>query len=238
MSLRSHKVQLSLLREGEEILHNCTSHWFRHLKLPVMYLIGVLLPFIAFYLLIAGSFIREEYTADVLWFLYSSYALAATVYFFLRSVNFELGGCVITNQRILRFGHKGLAQMVERDIMPNKIEDVKVVRQGMLSMFFDMADIKIHTANNEIEVLHNVIDSRKIQNIFTEMLSKYGKTVQKESKGGDSGPDSGWIDDALGQSQGEAFDVDEHREEIIEDIGDVFREGKRESEEARKQEND
>lgn len=227
MALRSHHVQLSQLREGEEILHNCTSHWFKHLKLPFLYLFSILLPFLAFFFLISSSVVSEESSTNVLWFLFSSYALAMTAYFFVRSVNFELGGCVITNQRVLRFGHKGLSQVVERDILPNKIEDVKVVKKGILSLFFDVADIHIYTSNNEIEKLINVIDSRKIQSIFSELLSKYGRgkvvSSQEAQPAQAEKHQSVWIDDALGESKGEVFDADAHREETIGQIGEVFR---------------
>jgi len=226
MSLREHKIELSLLREGEKVLHNCTSHWFIHMKLPLLFLISILLPFIALFFMMSADVISDSSTLNLSWFLYSSYGLLMASYFFVRAVNSQLSGCVITNQRMLRFGYKGLYQMVERDILPNKIEDVKIVKKGMSSVLFDMADVRIHTANNEIETLRNVIDSRKIQEAFANMIRNYRPPAADKQEVSEKKPiTEGWIDDALGETKGELFDFDseEHRKEFIGKIGDVFR---------------
>ena len=129
---------------------------------------------------------------------------------------------MITNQRVLRFGYKGFSQAVERELLLNKIEDVKVVKSGFWSLFFDVADVKIHTSNNQIETLRNILDSRKIQHVLSDLLAQIAPKIHSDDKK-PTPQDSEWIDDALGQSQGKVFDPDEHRDETIGKIGDVFR---------------
>jgi len=223
MSLRSHQIELSILREGERVLHNCTSHWLIHLRLPLLFLITILLPFMAIFFMIGAGLISDPAVQNLIWFLFCLYGLLTTSYFFLRTVNFELGGCVITNQRVLRFGYTGLSTMVEREILPNKIEDVKVEKRGLLSMVSDTAYVSIHTSNNSVEVLRNVIQARKIQEVFSDLLRNFGKKPEDKPAAPTSSSAEAWIDDALGQTEGEEFDVEEHRGKTIGKIGEVFR---------------
>ena len=59
------------------------------------------------------------------------------------------------------------------------------------------------------------------------MFALHGKAIRsgQVESGSEGKKGSAWIDDALGETKGEAFDVDEHRQEMIDDIGDVFRDG-------------
>ena len=222
MSFRDHLITLSLLRDGEKVLHNCSSHWLIHMKNPLLYLISLLIPFLGVFAIVSGNILADEHTISLFWFVYALFGLVMTTYFFVRSINFELGACVITDQRVLRFGYRGLSEMIEREILPQKIEDVKIVRKGMMSLLFDSADVLIHTSNNEVETLKNIIDSRKIQSVFSQILSQNIK--KSDDPITPSNVDhSEWIDDALGTSKGESFDVDEHRDDTIGQIGDVFR---------------
>jgi hypothetical protein len=223
MALKNHQINLSLLREGEEVLHNCTSHWLVHMKLPLLYLITLLIPFFALYALIAVQTIDDPLIIDSFWLVYTWFGLMMTTYFLIKTVNFELGGCVITNQRVLRFGYRGLSQMVEREILPKKIEDVKVVKKGILSFLFDAADVLIHTSNNEIEKLRNVMQSRKIQKIFSEMFSQQGTKATVSETNESTVSSAEWIDDALGQSKLDDFNEKAHRDDVIDKIGGVFR---------------
>jgi hypothetical protein len=223
MALKNHQINLSLLREGEEVMHNCTSHWLVHLRLPLLYLISLLIPFLAVFALISSQTVDDPIIVDSFWMIYSWFGLIITTYFFVRAINFELGGCVITNQRILRFGYKGLSEMVEREILPKKIEDVKIVKKGILSFLFDAADVLIHTSNNEVERLKNVMESRKIQKIFSDIFSQQGSEAQVMEGKSDVDQSETWIDDALGQSEGQTFDENAHRDDMIDQIGDVFR---------------
>jgi len=212
-----------MLREGERVLHNCSSHWLIHLKIPFIYIFSIVVPFLVILLFLYTGVITEDLTRQYIWFFYSSYSLVMTISFFLQNVNFELGGCIITNQRVLRFGYKGLSQFIERELLPNKIEDVKVVKRGFLPLFFDAADVRIHTSSNEVEILKNVIDSKKVQKVFSELLSSYGKGQKKADFESDGKKQDDWIDDALGESKGEVFDMEDHRDDMIDEIGDVFR---------------
>ncbi len=222
MAFKDHEIKLSLLREGEEVLHNCTSHWLIHLKYPVLYLITLFIPFIAIFALISSQTIDDQIVIDSFWIVYCWYALIMSCYFFIRTINFEMGGCVITNQRVLRFGYKGLSQMVEREILPKKIEDVKIVKKGVMSFLFDAADVLIHTSTNEIEKLEKVMQSRKIQKIFSDMFAQQG-TDASVSESSEKDESSEWIEDALGQSKIRAFDEKAHRSDVVDKIGNIFR---------------
>ncbi|MDP3975685.1 MAG: hypothetical protein Q8P95_02095 [bacterium] len=225
MGLRSHKIILKSLREGEEVLHNCSGHPLMHLRLPLLFAMSVFLPFLALFFLSTGGGIDDVGARNVLWFLYSCYGLIMTTYFFVRCVNAQLSGCVITNQRLLRFGYKGLSQIIEREILPNKVEDFKVEKKGLLSLLSDTAYVYIFTANGEREVLRNVIQAREIQEAFSKMVKLHHQSNQGSSAGQKqkTGGEAAWIDDALGQSKGKVFDVEEQREEMIKDIGEVFK---------------
>ena len=144
----------------------------------------------------------------------------------MKGVNFELGGCVITNQRLLLFGYKGLWQAVEREILPNKIEDFKIEKKGFMSLLFNTAYIFIHTSNNQINRLRWVIEPEKIQNAYAMMVKSYtmnrsgGATAAKE---GHDAQGAGWIDDALGNSGGAELNLEAHRQGMIGEIGDIFK---------------
>lgn len=222
MSFRNHKIHLSLLRQDEQVLYNCTSHWLVHLRLPFLYLLSLALPLLAL-LLMQQSGTATSSLMTVLWFLFACYGLVMTTSFFLRSVNFELGGCVITNQRVLRFGFRGLSQMIEREILPNKIEDVKIIQKGFLGLISDVAEVRIHTSTNEVELLKNVIEPQKIRKAFAELVVLSKASSSASSPMNDQDEEESWIDDALGQSHGHAFDVDSHRDDMVDQIGDVFR---------------
>lgn len=226
MTKKQHNIDLQLLREGEEVLHNCSSHAVIHLKLPALFLVILAIPYLAVFFLVSGEVITESSSVAFVWFLYAVFGLIASAVFWMRTMNFEMGGCVITNQRVLRFGFRGLSNMVEREILPNKIEDVKVVRKGMMSMLFGAADVLIHTSNGEVETLRSVTEAKKIQETFSQLLSSLGKKPASSGNSPENTSEGTWIDDALGQTEGEAFDVDEHREDTIDQIGDVFRNGK------------
>lgn len=223
---KQHQIRLKNLREGEQVLHNCSSHPIIHLKQPLAYGLAVVIPLVV--LMLMGNAGALEGIGAFAWFLYSCYGLILTTIFFVKGVNFELGGCVITNQRLLRFGYKGMWQAVEREILPNKIEDFKIEKKGLMSLFFNTAYIYIHTSNNQIDRLRWVIEPEKIQNAYATMVKGYreihsGTTSSKEGT-------AGWIDEALGggEAGSAALNLETHRRDMIGEIGDVFKGKKRE----------
>ncbi|MDZ4217001.1 MAG: hypothetical protein U1C97_01625, partial [Candidatus Gracilibacteria bacterium] len=147
-----------------------------------MYIISLLLPFIALFFLVSSGVLDNVQVVDQLWLAYGLYGLILTVYFFVKCVNFELGGVVITTQRVLCFGYIGLFQVVERDILPNKLEDVQILKRGFLSMFFDAADVHIHTSTGETEELDSVIDSKRIQSLLAELFRNATRPPEKSEK--------------------------------------------------------
>ncbi len=231
---KHHQIHLKNLREGEQVLHNCSSHSIIHLKQPLWYGLAVAIPLAG--LLMIGKAGGFEENGALVWFLYSCYGLILTTVFFVKGVNFELGGCVITNQRLLRFGYKGLWQAVEREILPNKIEDFKIEKKGLMSLFFNTAYIYIHTSNNQIDRLRWVIEPEKIQNAYAAMVKTYSGrshlpagTAGSSTGGGADSKGAGWIDEALGVDDAEnaALNLETHRRDMIGEIGDVFKGKKR-----------
>lgn len=218
---RHHQIELKNLRQGERVLHNCSSHSIIHLKQPLLYAVEAGILLIALVLFGNADVFRDN--GVVVWFLYSCYGLILTTIFFVKGVNFELGGCVITNQRLLMFGYKGLWQAVEREIPPGKIEDFKIEKKGLMSLLFNTAYIYIHTSNNQIDRLRWVIEPEKIQNAYALM-------VKSHASGAHSIPDSkdvGWIDDALRGAEDQGLNLETHRQGMIGQIGDVFKGKKR-----------
>lgn len=220
MGHQHHQIRLKHLRSDEEILHNCSSHPLIHLKQPFWYLMGLLIPLIGLILLDRNDFFEASRT--LVWFLYTCYGLVWTTAFFVKGVNFQLGGCVITNQRVLRFGYKGLAQAVEREILPNKIEDFKIEKKGLFSLIFGTANIYIHTSNDQIDVLRHVIQPVKIQDAYAKMVRAHG-TARSSHSSTPTEKDSQWIDDALEDSDKGSFDLENHRKGMIGNIGNVFK---------------
>ncbi len=165
---KHHQIQLKNLRENERVLHNCSSHSTYHLKIHLFYFLGLLIPLIGLILLTPSS--ATQTTITTAWFLYTCYGLLLTTYYFVKGVNFELGGCVITNQRVLRFGYTGLWQAVEREILPKNIEDFKIEKRGLMSLFFNTANIHISTSNRHITVLRFIIEPEKISEAYATMM--------------------------------------------------------------------
>ncbi len=165
---KHHQIQLKNLRENEQVLHNCSSHSIYHLKMPFLYFLGLLIPLIGLVFLIPSA--ATQNTVRTAWFLYTCYGLTLTTYYFVKGVNFQLGGCVITNQRVLRFGYTGLWHAVEREILPNNIEDFKIMKRGLMSLFFNTANIHIYTANRQTTVLRFLIEPEKISEAYATMM--------------------------------------------------------------------
>lgn len=219
MSHRTHQIHLKILRPDEQILHNCSSHPIIHLEEHLFYFLGLLIPFVAMiFLARAGVFKDFVMTA---WFLYACYGLVLTTYFFIKGVNFELGGCVITNQRLLLFGYTGLWQAVEREILPNKIEDFKIEKKGLLSLLFNTACIHITTSNRQTTTLWYVIDPEKIQDAYATLAKS--SSAQTPSHSGEAA----WIDEALGHPKDKSINLDAHRQGMIHNIADVFKDNKK-----------
>jgi hypothetical protein len=164
---KNHQIQLKNLRENERVLHNCSSHSTYHLKIHLFYFVGLLIPMAG---LIFLPLNLSKETALAAWFLFTCYGLMLTTYYFVKGVNFELGGCVITNQRVLRFGYTGLWQAVEREILPRNIEDFKIVKRGLMSLFFNTANIYFYTANQQTDVLRFIIEPEKISEAYATMM--------------------------------------------------------------------
>lgn len=230
---RHHQIHLKNLREGEQVLHNCSSHALIHLKQPLAYLLWVLLPLVALVLL-NGTDVVEENRA-MAWFLYMCYGLVMTTVYFVKGVNFELGGCVITNQRLLRFGYKGLWQAVEREILPNKIEDFKIEKKGFMSLFFNTAYIYIYTSNGQTDRLRWVIEPEKVQNAYALMVKTHSgrshlpaEGTEDATGGGGDSKGAGWIDEAFSDAVDTGLNLETHRQGMIGEIGDVFKGKKRE----------
>lgn len=215
MSHRTHQIHLRILRENEKILHNCSSHPIIHLAEHLFYFLGLLIPFVAM-ILLARAGVFKEFVMSA-WFLFACYGLILTTYFFIKGVNFELGGCVITDQRLLLFGYEGLWQAVEREILPNKIEDFKIVKKGLLSLLFNTACIYICTSNRETDVLYHVIEPEKIRDAYAAMV--------KSSLNRPASPtgEAAWIDEALGHPQDSSVNLNAHRAGMIHNIADVFK---------------
>jgi hypothetical protein len=150
-----------------------------HFKNFVFYLIWISMPAMILIILSLTDNLGESST--IIWFFYACYGLFMTTYFFVKGVNWELGGCVITNQRLLRFGYKGLIQATEREILPRSIEDLKVVKKGLLSFIFNTAYIYIYTTNREVDVLRDVIEPQKIRQAYAEMVRLYGGAHRNET---------------------------------------------------------
>lgn len=223
--LRQHQIKLKNLRPHEQVLHNCTSHPVIHLRVHFYYLMWLLLPFVGLLLLDGNGVLKEA--RMIVWFLYSCYALIMTTYYFVRGVNFELGGCVITNQRLLRFGYKGLMQSVEREILPHNIEDFKVEKRGVLSVLFNTGFIYITTSNHQTDVLRYVIQPEKVQEAYATMAkADHHVSVESEpssDKEPPTEPGSSWIDDAIGQPEKDDFNPEGYRKGMIDHIGNVFK---------------
>ncbi|MBN2307079.1 hypothetical protein JXD20_03780 [Candidatus Peregrinibacteria bacterium] len=165
---RQHRIKLKNLRENERVLHNCSSHATYHLKIHLFYFLGVLLPLTGLIFLTLSSVAQK--TVITSWFLFTCYGLVLTTYYFVKGVNFELGGCVITNQRVLRFGYTGLWQAVEREILPKNIEDFKIIKGGLMSLFFNTANIYIYTSNRHTTVLRFIIEPEKVSEAYSTMM--------------------------------------------------------------------
>lgn len=159
---KHHQIQLKNLRENERVLHNCSSHSSYHIKIHLFYVLGLLIPMMVLML--------SPLASVTAWFLYSCWGLMLTTYYFVKGVNFELGGCVITNQRVLRFGYTGLFQAVEREILPRNIEDFKIIKRGLSSAFFNTANIYFYTANGQTDVLRFIIEPEKISEAYATMM--------------------------------------------------------------------
>lgn len=214
MSHRTHQIHLKILRENEQVLHNCSSHPIIHLLAHLYYFIGVLLPMIALIFLTRSNVDRD--TVLLAWFLYTCWGLVLTTYFFVKGVNWELGGCVITNQRVLRFGYHGLWQAVEREIAPNKIEDFKIEKQGLFSLLFGTACIYITTSNRQTDVLYHIVDPDKVRDAYATMVKLASGRAPQEKKAAES--EAAWIDEALGTPN-----LEKHRQDTKHAIADVFR---------------
>lgn len=164
----NHQIQLKNLRENERVLHNCSSHSTYHLKIHTLYLLGLLIPLVGVIFLNLSS--ATSNTITTAWFLYTCYGLILTTYYFVKGVNFEMGGCVITNQRVLRFGYRGLWEAVEREILPKNIEDFKIVKRGLMSLFFGTANIHIYTSNQQTDTLRFIINPEKVSEAYAAMM--------------------------------------------------------------------
>jgi len=175
---KHHQIKLKNLRENERVLHNCSSHSTYHLKIHLLYFLGLLIPLMGLIFLTPSS--ATQSTVMTAWFLYSCFGLMLTTYYFIRGVNFELGGCVITNQRVLRFGYTGLWQAVEREILPNNIEDFKIEKRGLMSLFFDTANIHIYTSNRQTTVLRFIIEPEKISEAYATMMKSTSDHTQSQ----------------------------------------------------------
>lgn len=220
MSHRTHQIHLKILRENEQVLHNCSSHPIIHLEAHLFYFLGVLIPLVVLIFVSQSDVSRE--TTLLAWFLYTCYGLILTTYFFIKGVNWELGGCVITNQRLLRFGYHGLWQAVEREILPNKIEDFKIEKKGLLSLLFGTACIYITTANRQTEILYHIVDPEKVRDAYATMVKL---AANRAPQPGVSAKTDGtaWIDEALSSPE-----LEKHRQGTKNAIADVFRGKKRE----------
>jgi len=163
-----HQIQLKNLRENEQVLHNCSSHSTYHLKIHFLYFVGLLVP--AIVLMFLGRTSISQNTMMTAWFLYTCFGLVLTTYYFVKGVNFEMGGCVITNQRVLRFGYTGLWQAVEREILPKNIEDFQIVKRGLMSLFFGTGNIHINTSNHHTTVLRFIITPEKVSEAYATMM--------------------------------------------------------------------
>jgi len=175
---KHHQIQLKNLRENEQVLHNCSSHSTYHLKIHFYYFLGLLIPLLGLIFLIPAA--ATQKTITTAWFLYACFGLTLTTYYFVKGVNFELGGCVITNQRVLRFGYTGLWQAVEREIIPKNIEDFKIEKRGMMSLFFDTANIYIYTANHHTTVLRFIIEPEKISEAYATMMKSVSGNLHNQ----------------------------------------------------------
>lgn len=175
---RHHQIQLKNLRENEQVLHNCSSHSTYHLKMHLFYFLGLLIPFLGLIFLIPSA--ATQTTTTTAWFLYTCFGLVLTTCYFIKGVNFELGGCVITNQRVLRFGYTGLWQAVEREILPKNIEDFKIVKRGLMSLFFNTANIYIYTANRHTTVLRFIIEPEKVSEAYATMMKSDSDHLQSQ----------------------------------------------------------
>ncbi len=177
---KHHQIQLKNLRENEQVLHNCSSHSTYHLiKVHFYYFLGLLIPLLGLIFLTPSA--ATQTTITTAWFLYTCYGLALTTYYFVKGVNFELGGCVITNQRVLRFGYTGLWQAVEREIIPKNIEDFKIEKRGLMSLFFNTANIYIYTANHHTTVLRFIIEPEKISEAYATMMKSSSGHLYSQS---------------------------------------------------------
>lgn len=175
---KHHQIQLKNLRENEQVLHNCSSHSIYHLKIHFYYFLGLLIPLMGLIFLTPAA--ATQNNVMTAWFLYTCYGLALTTYYFVKGVNFQLSGCVITNQRVLRFGYTGLWQAVEREILPNNIEDFKIIKRGLMSLFFNTANIYIYTANRHTTVLRFIIEPEKISEAYATMMKSVSNFPQSQ----------------------------------------------------------
>ena len=152
------------LQEGETVLQLCRRHWLYLWPTMLLYLAFALIPAIGIALLLSAAGAYEGIGALIFWVASAIWLVYWSLRLFLVWYTYHNDIWVITNQRLIdsRKGNPFNLRVSSADLV--NVQDMTVVRAGVLRTIFDYGDIVCQTAaDNEDFLLRGIPDPRAVQ---------------------------------------------------------------------------
>lgn len=142
------------LQAGEQVLALCRRHWLYLWPNLLLLLAVALVPVTAIALLLSALDAYEGAVALIFQVVAAAYLLVAAVRIFLAWYRYHNDVWVVTNQRLIDSfkRHPFSLRLSTADLV--NIQDMTVVRDGLLRTVFDYGDIVCQTAADEQQDFH------------------------------------------------------------------------------------
>jgi hypothetical protein len=152
------------LQDGETVLRVCRRHWLYLWPMVLLYLAFALVPVLGVALVLSAAGGFEGTGARIFWVVSALWLIFWCVRIFLVWYTYKHDLWVVTNQRLIdsRKSNPFNLRVSSADLV--NVQDMTVVRAGILRTIFDYGDIVCQTAaDNQDFLLRGIPDPRAVQ---------------------------------------------------------------------------
>lgn len=170
------------LESGEEVLTMSRRHKFLIILECISLLLVAVLPLAIYVFVIANTTVMNfdlNIYFPLLTYLYCVWLLGVWVTLFTVWTDYYLDILVITNHRLIMTNQKGFWRRSISSFRLERLQEVNVEIDGLLSTLFDFGTLRVETAGHGSEDFHmnNLPDPKGLKALIMDALEKHGAVM-------------------------------------------------------------
>ncbi len=178
------------LESDEHVILEVRKHWIVFAGHAVSLLFAGLLPFILFVALemfvpaVLNAFKLPGNVSALFLFFYALWLLFLWISFFIAWTTYYLDVWFVTEKRIIAIDQKALFDREISNLRFDKIQDVTINVDGMISTFLHFGDVKVQTASEDEEdfLMQTVRNPDEVRRVIFSQHNEIGDASLKQGQ--------------------------------------------------------